>query len=117
LVLVVDDAPAYVTLMSKALEGQGVELVTAGDLQSARDIVRIAGRPDLVLLDLLLPDGNGLDILPELKRYPGTAVVVVSGKGEELDRELAMSSGADGYVVKPFSVAALREQVRALLAA
>jgi len=115
IVLVVDDAPAFVTLMTTALAGEGFELLTATTLTEARDAVRGGRRPDLVLLDLLLPDGNGLELLPDLKRLPGTAVLVVSGKGEELDRELALSAGADGYIVKPFAIQSFRAQVRGAL--
>jgi two-component system response regulator RegX3 len=71
--------------------------------------------PDLVLLDVMLPDGDGKDVLREIRSVSGTPVIMVTARGEELERVLGLELGADDYVTKPFSAAELAARVRAVL--
>jgi DNA-binding response OmpR family regulator len=73
-----------------------------------------AGDPDVVLLDLGLPDGDGLDVLRDIRRVSDVPVVVVSARGDEADRVVGLELGSDDYVVKPFSVRELAARIRAI---
>ena len=74
-----------------------------------------ADAPDLVLLDVMLPDGDGKDVLREIRSASRTPVIMVTARGEELERVLGLELGADDYVTKPFSAAELAARVRAVL--
>jgi DNA-binding response OmpR family regulator len=74
-----------------------------------------ARRPDLVLLDVMLPDGDGRDVLRELRQVSRVPVVMLTARGEEMDRVLGLELGADDYVTKPFSAAELVARIRAVL--
>src|SRR5207247_4830633 len=89
--------------------GYAVEHVTTGgDALSRAD-------PDVVLLDLGLPDGDGVDICRRLRQRSGVAIIVVTARGEEPERVLALDAGADDYMVKPFGLAELLARIRAVL--
>jgi DNA-binding response OmpR family regulator len=114
LILVVEDEPAIRDSLQYALEKEGyrVEAVetAAGALERAR-----AGSPDLLLLDLMLPDGSGLDVCRTVRAESDVPIIILTARGIEADRVLGLEVGADDYVVKPFSVAELVGRVRAQL--
>jgi DNA-binding response OmpR family regulator len=93
---------------------EGYEVLEAEDGQKAIEIVR-ANEPDLVLLDVMLPARDGLDVLGDLRRTSNVPVILVSALGEEADRVLGLKMGADDYVVKPFSAAELSARIESVL--
>src|ERR1700722_13757816 len=115
-VLVVDDEKDLRSLLEYNLLQSGFTVVTAEDGTSALERVR-ESPPDLVLLDVLLPDMPGTEVLKALRRqHPRSLpVLMLTAKGEEIDRVLGFELGADDYLVKPFSVRELVLRVRALL--
>jgi DNA-binding response OmpR family regulator len=110
-VLVVEDDHGIATQMVRGLSrgGYAVDHVTTG-----RDALDRAD-PDVVLLDLGLPDGDGVDICRQLRQRSGVAIIVVTARGEEPERVLALDAGADDYLVKPFGLAELLARIRAVL--
>ncbi len=113
-VLVVDDEPMLRSLLSRLLRMEGFEVVEAADGQAALDAVA-SQRPDLVLLDVMLPARDGLDVLGDLRQTSDVPVILVSALGEEADRVLGLKMGADDYVVKPFSAAELSARIESVL--
>jgi DNA-binding response OmpR family regulator len=113
-VLVVDDEPMLRNLLSRLLRMEGYEVVEAADGQAALDIVSTQ-EPDLVLLDVMMPVRDGLDVLGDLRRTTDVPVILVSALGEEADRVLGLKMGADDYVVKPFSAAELSARIESVL--
>jgi DNA-binding response OmpR family regulator len=114
LVLVVDDEPMLRNLLSRLLRMEGYDVVEAEDGQVALDLVE-KRHPDLVLLDVMLPARDGLDVLGDLRRTSEVPVILVSALGEEADRVLGLKMGADDYVVKPFSAAELSARIESVL--
>jgi DNA-binding response OmpR family regulator len=113
-VVVVDDDPELRALVRDVLEQDGFRVTTVADGESLLAIA--AGHhPDLVILDLLLPGIQGLDVLRRLQEGDRTPTIVVSGKGAETDRVLGLELGADDYLVKPFSHRELLARVHAVL--
>jgi len=115
-VLVVDDEPTIGEVLSRYLRHAGYDTRVARDGAQALALAA-AKRPDLVLLDIMLPDADGLEVM---RRLRGTdrdrvAVIMLTAKGEESDRVLGLRLGADDYVVKPFSPAELLARVDAVL--
>ena len=115
-VLVVDDEPTISEIVSRYLERAGYETHTAGDGATALDVIGRL-RPDLVVLDLMMPGIDGLEVLRRVRERPAsrTAVILLTAKGEESDRIIGLRLGADDYVVKPFSPAELVARVDAVL--
>jgi DNA-binding response OmpR family regulator len=115
-VLVVDDEPTVTEVLARYLTRAGYATETASDGAKAVDAAA-ALRPDVVVLDLKLPRIDGLDVLRHLRAddRAGPAVIVLSGRSGEFDRVLGLRSGADDYVVKPFSPAELVARVDAVL--
>jgi len=114
-ILVVDDERPIVEAISYNLRKEGYEAITAAD---AQECVAIARRqpPDLVLLDIMLPSGSGFDVCRQLRLEHGNIpVLLLTARAEEDDRVKGFDSGADDYVVKPFSMRELMARVRALL--
>jgi two-component system alkaline phosphatase synthesis response regulator PhoP len=115
--LIADDEPAVRALVHATLEGEDYQIVEAGDGVEALELVRVE-RPSLVLLDVMMPRLNGLDVCRAIKADPHTSdivVVMLTAQARERDRELGMTAGADHYFTKPFSPLALLdlvEQVR-----
>ncbi|RMH38499.1 MAG: response regulator, partial [Deltaproteobacteria bacterium] len=117
-ILVVDDEPDLVATLAYNLERQGYDVATASTGSAALAAARRDPAPDLVLLDLMLPDLPGTDVCRALRADPRTAhipIVMLTAKGDEIDRVVGFELGADDYVVKPFSVRELMLRVRAVL--
>ena len=115
-VLVVDDEPTIVEIVGRYMERAGYETYEAGDGPEA---LRLAGlhRPDLVVLDLMLPGIDGIEVMRQLheRARAADAVILLTARGEESDRLVGLRHGADDYVVKPFSPAELVARVDAVL--
>ena len=117
LVLVVDDEPAQIALLSYNLKAAGFRVATASDGEEAVLTVAEQG-PDVVLLDWMLPRLLGLEACRQIKATPegrAAAIIMVSARSEEVDRVRGLDVGADDYIVKPYSVAELLARVRANL--
>jgi DNA-binding response OmpR family regulator len=113
-ILIVEDEPALARLVRDYLDRAGYRAVVANDVAGAT-ARHVADRPDLVVLDLGLPDGNGLDFLRGLRRDANLPVIILTARGDEVDRIVGLELGADDYVVKPFSPGELVARVRAVL--
>jgi DNA-binding response OmpR family regulator len=115
-VLVVDDEPTIVEIVGRYLERAGYETAGAGDGFEALESAAVE-RPDLVVLDLMLPGIDGIEVMRRLRELPGPplAVILLTARGEESDRLVGLRQGADDYVVKPFSPAELVARVGAVL--
>jgi len=111
-VLLVEDEPSYVEALQVALGAEGFEVDAALDGKAGLERFR-AARPDVVLLDLMLPALPGLDVLRAIRRDSDVPVIVVSAKGAEADVVSALELGADDYVTKPYSVRELVARIRA----
>jgi DNA-binding response OmpR family regulator len=114
-ILVVEDDPAILTGVADLLEGEGFAVATASD--GATALARYAeARPDLVLLDIMIPEKSGFDVCREIRKTdPLTPIIMLTAKGEEVDKVVGLELGADDYVVKPFGVNELLARVRACL--
>jgi phosphate regulon transcriptional regulator PhoB len=116
-ILVVDDERDIVELLSYNLEKEGFTVIKACDGEEALKLVK-AKKPDLVILDLMLPGIQGIEVCKTIRGNPETAtlpVIMVTAKGEEVDRVVGLEMGADDYVTKPFSVREVVARVRAVL--
>jgi len=113
-VLVVEDERPIAEPLADALRREGFEVELAATAAEGLDAFS-AREPDIVLLDVMLPDGDGRDVLRQIRRAGRTPVVVLSARGEEMDRVLGLELGADDYVTKPFSAAELVARMRAVL--
>lgn len=113
-ILVVDDEPKIVKLARDYLEKSGFQVLTAGDGQTALVMAR-RERPDLVVLDLMLPGMDGWDVCRTLRRESDVPIIMLTARAEESDQIVGLELGADDYVTKPFSPRALVARVRALL--
>lgn len=117
LIYIVEDDTNIREIESFALKNSGYQIQ---DFENARDFYRAVKdkKPDLVLLDIMLPDEDGMEILQKLRRNPETKrlpVIMVTAKATELDRVKGLDSGADDYIIKPFGVMELISRVKALL--
>ena len=113
-ILLVEDEVSIVEPLVEALEHEGFDVSAAGTVKEA---IELAGRvqPDLVLLDLMLPDGSGFDVCRELRRDSQVPIIMLTARGDETDRVIGLELGADDYVTKPFSARELVARVRAVL--
>ena len=113
--LLVEDDPQVRAMLTRALGYEGFEIVAAGDAASAMSAFR-ATRPDLLLLDLLLPDDDGVDVCRRLRDAGDQVpILMLTARDTVSDRIVGLEAGADDYLVKPFSTAELVARVRALL--
>src|SRR3954453_10466072 len=113
-VLVVDDDTALAEMLGIVLRGEGFEPMFCGDGNGALEAFRTA-RPDLVLLDLMLPGKDGLEVCRELRVESGVPIVMLTAKTDTVDVVLGLESGADDYITKPFSAKELVARIRARL--
>jgi DNA-binding response OmpR family regulator len=113
-ILMVEDEPSITDPLSEALEREGYDSAVA---RTAAEAVSLAGElaPDLVLLDVMLPDGSGYDVCRELRRDSQVPIIMLTARGEETDRIVGLEVGADDYVLKPFSARELVARIRAVL--
>ena len=114
LILVVDDEPKVARLARDYLEKNGFRVTTAVDGQSALAVAR-REKPDLVILDLMLPKIDGREVCRILRRESDVPIIMLTALSEEIDQVTGLEIGADDYIIKPFSVRALVARVRALL--
>ncbi len=113
-VLVVDDEPMVLEVLSRYLRSDGFEVATAADGREA--LVRFGeSEPDLVLLDLMLPHIDGYEVFRQLRERASTPVIMLTARGEEIDRIVGLDGGADDYIGKPFSPREVVARVRAVL--
>ena len=116
-VLIVEDEPDIRELLIFHLERDGFQVARAGTGAEALRQVRLT-RPDLVILDLMLPEMDGLEVCRRLRAGPATGtlpIIMLTAKGDEVDRVVGLEIGADDYIVKPFSPKELIARVRAVL--
>jgi DNA-binding response OmpR family regulator len=113
-ILLVEDEESITTPLAAALEHEGFATKVARTAAEALELgARL--RPDLVLLDLMLPDGSGFDVCRELRATSSVPIIILSARGEETDRIVGLELGADDYVVKPFSAREVVARIRAVL--
>jgi DNA-binding response OmpR family regulator len=113
LVLVAEDDPAVAEPLIEGLRRNGFETEHVAYASQVIAAATSSSRIDVILLDLGLPDGDGLDVLRELRRTSDIPVIIATARGDEADRIVGLELGADDYVVKPFSVRELAARVRA----
>src|SRR6185369_7570341 len=111
-ILVVDDEPALREALVEALESDGFRVVSAADGREALMRFR-SDRPDLVLLDLMLPELSGIEVCRIIRAESATPIIILTAKDSELDKVVGLELGADDYVTKPFSLRELSARVRA----
>jgi two-component system phosphate regulon response regulator PhoB len=117
-ILIVEDEQDLVNTLEYNLEREGFETKSALNGSDGLELAESAPHPDLVLLDLMLPDVSGTEVCRRIRENPDTAkipVIMLTAKGEEIDRVVGFEVGADDYVVKPFSVRELVLRVKAIL--
>lgn len=114
LILVVDDEPKIVRLARDYLEKNGYRVTTAADGQSALTVAR-REKPDLIILDLMLPIMDGREVCRILRRESDVPIIMLTALSEEIDQVTGLEIGADDYITKPFSPRAMIARVRALL--
>jgi len=113
-VLVVDDEPQILRALGTTLRGAGYTVDTAANAADALTAAA-ANPPEAVIVDLILPDGNGTEVTRELRTWTDAPVIVLSAVGEEHEKIAALDAGADDYVTKPFSVDELLARLRAVM--
>jgi len=113
-ILIVDDEPPIIDVLEYNLKKANYEVIVARDGQEALEKAR-RQRPDLVILDLMLPKLDGLEVCRALRREGDLPIIMLTAKDEEIDRVVGLELGADDYVVKPFSVRELLARVKTVL--
>src|SRR3979490_2969547 len=114
-ILIVEDEPNMVSGLRDNFEFEGYEVITAGDGISGLERA-LRESPDLVLLDVMMPRMSGLDVCKQLKaKRPSVPVIMLTARGQEVDKVVGLELGADDYVTKPFSIRELLARVKAVL--
>jgi DNA-binding response OmpR family regulator len=116
-ILIVDDEPHIRRLLATRLETEGYEVEEADDGEQGLRTVQEFG-PDLVILDLVMPGANGLEVLSRIRADPESntlPVIILTAKGQDSDRDLALAGGASDFVTKPFSPMKLLARIREIL--
>ena len=113
-ILVVDDEPMVTEVVERYLRLNGYDVMTAGDGRDGLDRAR-TWRPDLVILDIMLPGMDGIEVCRQIREREALPVILLTAKGEEFDKILGLEMGADDYVVKPFSPGELVARVHSVL--
>jgi two-component system KDP operon response regulator KdpE len=111
--LVIEDEPQIRRFVRTALESESWRVVEAATLKDGLSEAATR-RPDLVVLDLALPDGDGIELVRSMRGWSGSPILVLSARGEEKDKIQALDAGADDYLTKPFGIGELLARVRAL---
>ncbi len=113
-ILLVDDEPNIIHLLTAYLKPEGYELYTASDGQAALKAAR-AFKPDLVVLDVMLPGLDGIEVLARLRRESDVYIILLTARTEEMDKVIGLTVGADDYVTKPFSPRELVARIKSAL--
>lgn len=113
-ILVVDDESSVSSLLAYNLRKVGYEPLVAADGRTALQMAKQA-RPDLILLDLMLPVLDGLEVCRQLRKTGDVPIIMITARGEEIDRVVGLELGADDYVSKPFSIRELLARIKAVL--
>ncbi|MCH7809878.1 MAG: response regulator transcription factor [Chloroflexi bacterium] len=113
-ILVVDDEPTLVATLKYNLERESFRVLEAADGEAALEAAR-TGRPDLIVLDLMLPGLSGLEVCRILRKETRVPIIMLTAKDAEVDKVVGLETGADDYVTKPFGMPELMARVRALL--
>ncbi len=114
-ILIVEDEPAMVAGLRDNFEYEGYEVISAGDGISGLERA-LGDEPDLVVLDVMMPRMSGLDVCKQLKaRRPALPIIMLTARGQEIDKVVGLELGADDYVTKPFSIRELMARVKAVL--
>ena len=112
-ILICDDQPIIHETLCAYLDNEGFEHISAYDGIQALDMAK-TGNPDLILLDLMMPGMSGTDVCKEIRKTSSVPIIMLTAKGEEIDRILGLEFGADDYIVKPFSARELVARIKAL---
>src|SRR5438046_754782 len=114
-ILIVEDEPAMVAGLRDNFEYEGYEVISAADGAAGLDRA-LADNPDLVVLDVMMPRMSGLDVCKQLKvKKPSLPIIMLTARGQEIDKVVGLELGADDYVTKPFSIRELMARVKAVL--
>ena len=113
-VLVVEDEEAISEPLGEHLAREGFDPAIAATIEEARGLLQQTP-PDLILLDVMLPDGDGRDLCREIRRTSDVPIIMLTARGEEVDKIVGLELGADDYVVKPFSAGELVARMRAIM--
>jgi len=114
-ILIVEDEPAMVQSLRDNFEYEGYEVISAGDGLAGLERA-LSDNPDLVVLDVMMPRMSGLDVCKQLKsKRPGIPIIMLTARGQEIDKVVGLELGADDYVTKPFSIRELMARVKAVL--
>ena len=114
-ILIIEDEPAMVAGLRDNFEYEGYEVTSAGDGVAGLDCA-LADNPDLVVLDVMMPRMSGLDVCKQLKaQRPAIPIIMLTARGQEIDKVVGLELGADDYVTKPFSIRELMARVKAVL--
>lgn len=113
-VLVVDDEPTLLTTIRFSLSREGYDVLTSVNAEDALEMAR-GGSPDLIILDLMLPDMHGFEVCRVLRRESAVPIIILTAKTDEIDKVVALELGADDYMTKPFGMKELIARVRARL--
>ena len=114
-ILIVEDEPAMVAGLRDNFEYEGYEVISAGDGVTGLERA-LADSPDLVVLDVMMPRMSGLDVCKQLKaKRPAVPIIMLTARGQEIDKVVGLELGADDYVTKPFSIRELMARVKAVL--
>lgn len=113
-ILIVEDDPQILRFLRASLEAEGYRVLAESTAAAALAEAQ-SRQPDLFLLDLGLPDGDGLDLIPRLRVFTRAPILIVSARGQERDRIEALDRGADDFIAKPFSAPELHARIRAAL--
>jgi len=113
-ILVIDDEPSILNLVTSYLRAEGYEYYTASDGPSGLKAAR-SYQPDLIVLDIMLPGMDGIEVLSQLRRESDVYVIMLTAKTEETDKVIGLSVGADDYLTKPFSPRELMARIKAAL--
>ena len=112
-ILMIEDDRNITTLNQKTLSRRGMDCLTAATLEQARKMLR--DEYDLILLDIELPDGSGLDFVPEIRRITAAPILILTGRREDSDIVAGLLSGGDDYLIKPYRIDELHARIVALL--
>ncbi len=112
--LVVDDEKAIVKGIKFSLEQDGIEVDCAYDGQEALDMAR-AGKYDIILLDVMLPGLNGFEVCQQIREFSDCPIIMLTAKGDDLDKILGLEYGADDYITKPFNILEVKARIKAII--